>query len=173
MAEKEGKTVDLLVVPAVNPFDAMVQTAAKLQASRLVTGVSARMDSEELARRIGRAWERLPEPRHAFSLEIITPDRPSIFVNLGPHPPRLWPEDVDLVHEMWLELSEKYAGAKLHHRDVVGVALRRMREQLKSKQHTEVVKDILQEVEHRKEPPNESGVGDRGSGRDHLLIPDP
>jgi len=48
-----------------------------------------------------------------------------------------------------------------------------MREQLKSKQHTEVVKDILQEVEHRKEPPNESGVGDRGSGKDHLLIPDP
>src|SRR4029078_6575834 len=25
MAEKEGKTVDLLVAPAVNPFDAMVQ----------------------------------------------------------------------------------------------------------------------------------------------------
>ena len=173
MAEKEGKTVDLLVVPAVNPFDAMVQTAAKLQASRLVTGVSARMDSEELARRIGRAWERLPEPRHAFSLEIITPDRPSIFVNLGPHPPRLWPEDVDLVHEMWLELSEKYAGAKLHHRDVVGVALRRMQEQLKSKQHTEVVKDILQEVEHRKEPPKGSGVADQESGKDHLLIPDP
>src|SRR5206468_1610918 len=149
MAEKEGKTVDLLVVPAVNPFDAMVQTAAKLRASRLVTGVSARMASEELARRIGSAWERLPEPRHAFSLEIITPDRPSIFVNLGPHPPRLWPEDLDLVHELWLELSEKYTGAKLHHRDIVGVALRRMRDQLKSKQHTEVVKDILQEVEHR------------------------
>ena len=58
MAEKEGKTVDLLVVPGVNPFDAMVQTAAKLQASRLVTGVSAKMDSEELARRIGKAWEK-------------------------------------------------------------------------------------------------------------------
>ena len=27
MAEKEGKPVELLVVPAVNPFDAMVQTA--------------------------------------------------------------------------------------------------------------------------------------------------
>jgi amino acid transporter len=152
MAEKEGKHVDLLVVPAVNPFDAMVQTAAKLQASRLVTGVSARMDSEELARRIGRAWERLVEPRHAFSLEIITPGRPSIYVNLGPHPPRLWPEDVDLVHEMWLELSEKYAGAKLHHRDIVGVALRRMQEQLKSEEHKDVVKDILDEVQHRKEP---------------------
>ena len=73
MAEKEGKTVDLLVVPGVDPFDAMVQTAAKLKASRLVTGVSAKMDSEELARRIGLAWEKLPEPRHPFSLEIITP----------------------------------------------------------------------------------------------------
>lgn len=156
LAEKEGKHVDLLVVPAVNPFDAMVQTAAKIQASRLVTGVSARMDSEELARRIGRAWERLPEPRHAFSLEIITPGRPSIYVNLGPHPPRLWPEDVDLVHEIWLELSEKYAGAKLHHRDVVGVALRRMREQLQNQERDGVVHDILHEIEHRKEPgPNE------------------
>ena len=53
------------------------------KASRLVTGVSARMDSEELARRIGLAWEKLAEPRHPFSLEIITPGRPSVFVNLG------------------------------------------------------------------------------------------
>ena len=152
MAEKEGKTVDLLVVPAVNPFDAMVQTAAKLQASRLVTGVSARMDSEELARRIGNAWERLPEPRHPFSLEIITPGRPSTFVNLGPHPPRLWPEDVELVHEMWRDVSDKYAGSKVHHRDIVGVALRRMRDQLNSGDRDEVVHDILEELEHRKEP---------------------
>jgi len=152
LAEKEGKTVDLLVVPAVNPFDAMVQAAAKLQASRLVTGVSARMDSEELARRIGQAWERLPEPRHPFSLEIITPDRPSVFVNLGPHPPRLWPEDVELVHDMWLELSEKYAGSKLHHRDIVGVALRRMQDQLQTAERDGVVHDILEEIEHRKEP---------------------
>jgi amino acid transporter len=150
VAEKEGKTVDLLVVPAINPFDAMVQTAAKLQASRLVTGVSARMDSEELARRIGQAWERLAEPRHAFSLEIIDPDRPSMFVNLGPHPPRLWPEDIDLVHELWLELSDKYAGSRLHHRDIVGVALRRMRDELRSKLRDDVVHDILEEVEHRK-----------------------
>jgi hypothetical protein len=113
MAEKEGKTVELLVVPGVNRFDAMVQTASRLQSSRLVTGLSARMDSEELARQIGQAWERLPEPRHPFSLEIITPDRPSIFVNLGPHRPRLWPEDLDLLHKMWLELTDEYTGSKL------------------------------------------------------------
>jgi amino acid transporter len=155
LAEREGKPVDLLVVPGVNPFDAMVHAAARLQASRLVTGVSAKMDSEELARRIGKAWERLPEPRHAFSLEIITPGRPSMFVNLGPHPPRLWPEDVDLVHEMWLEISDQYAGSEVHHRDIVGVALRRMRDQLGSPQRDEVVSDILEELSHRPhdEPP--------------------
>jgi hypothetical protein len=157
LAEKEGKHVDLLVVPGVNPFDAMVHAASRLQASRLVTGVSAKMDSEELARRIGKAWERLPEPRHPFSLEIITPDRPSMFVNLGPHPPRLWPEDVDLVHEMWLEVSDQYAGAKVHHRDIVGVALRRMREQLNSTERDKVVADVLEELSHRSRVPGQDG----------------
>jgi hypothetical protein len=151
LAEKEGKTVDLLVVPGLNPFDAMVQTAAKLKAARLVTGVSPRMDSEELARRIGQAWERLPEPRHAFSLEITTPGRKSTFVNLGPHPPRLWPEDVDLVHDMWLDISEHGLGSKLHHRDIVGVALRRMQTQLDGSTRDEVIQDILKEIDHRPE----------------------
>ena len=126
----------------------MVRTAATLKASRLVSGVSARMDSEELARRIGKAWEALPEPRHPFSLEIISPDRPSIFVNLGPHPPRLWPEDIDLVHGLWLELSEDF-GSKLHHRDVVGVALRRMNKELHSRERSDVLHDVVYELEHR------------------------
>jgi amino acid transporter len=156
IAEKEGKPVELLTVPGLNPFDAMVQTAATLKVSRLVSGVSARMDSEELARRIGRAWERLPEPRHAFSLEIISPERPSIFVNLGPHPPRLWPEDVDLVHDLWLELSEDF-GSKLHHRDVVGVALRRMDKELRSKERPDVVADVREELEHRPKEVREVG----------------
>jgi hypothetical protein len=131
VAEKEGKPVELLVVPAVNPFDALAHAANTLRASRLVTGVSARMESDELARRIGLAWEALPEPRHPFSLEVISPDRPSIYVNLGPHPPRLWPEDVDLLHELWLKLSHsEKLGSRLHHRDVVGVALRRLQRDL-------------------------------------------
>jgi len=148
VAEKEGKPVELLTVPGVNPFDAMVQSATTLKASRLVSGVSARMDSEELARRIGNAWEKQPEPRHPFSLEIISPGRPSIFVNLGPHPPRLWPADVDLVHELWLELSDDF-GSKLHHRDVVGVALRRMERELRSGKRPDVLDDVRDELEHR------------------------
>ena len=141
MAEKAGKTADLLVVPGVDPFDAMVQTAAKLKASRLVTGVSSKMDSEELARHIGLAWEKLPEPRHPFSLEIITPDRPSVYVNLGPHPPRLWPEDLDRAHDLWLQLQANF-GSKLHHRDVVGLALRRLQKDLEGERKNEVLDDL-------------------------------
>ena len=123
----------------------LVQTAQRLKASRLVTGVSPRMDSEELARRIGLAWEKLPEPRHPFSLEVISPDRPSIYVNLGPHPPRLWPEDVDRAHDLWLKLQENF-GSRLHHRDVIGVALRRLQKDLDDTRRDEVLTDIEKEL---------------------------
>jgi amino acid transporter len=147
MAEKEGKPVELLVVPAINPFDALVQTADQLKVSRLITGVSPRMASDELARQIGLAWERLPEPRHPFSLEIICPDRPSTFVNLGPHPPRLWPEDVDKLHDLWLRLSsEEKLGAKLHHRDVIGYALRRLESELNGDDHSEILQQLSNEL---------------------------
>ena len=149
MAEKEGKTVELLVVPSVDPFDAIVQTAQKLQASRVVTGESLRMDTAELARRIGLAWEKLPEPRHAFSLEVLSIDKPAFFVNLGPHPPRLWPEDVQRLHEVWLRLSQGPFGSRLHHRDVLGVALRRLERDLgdESKRDT-ALSDLDSELRH-------------------------
>jgi len=147
LAEKEGKHVELLVVPAVDPFEALVQTASSLQASRLVTGVSSRMSSEELAHRIGRAWEQLPSPKHPFSLEVISPDRESVFVNLGPHPPRLWPEDLDRLHDLWLELSgTEHVGSRLHHRDVIGVALRRLQHDLASDDRSKVLKDLEKEL---------------------------
>jgi hypothetical protein len=147
LAEKEGKPVELLVVPALDPFTALVQTASQLKVSRLITGVSLNMTSDELARRIGLAWEELPEPRHPFALEIITPDRPSTFVNLGPHPPRLWPEDVDRLHDLWLKLSaENMLGSKLHHRDVVGFALRQLESDLDGPDGSEVLKRLNSEV---------------------------
>jgi hypothetical protein len=147
MAEKEGKPVELLVVPAVNPFDAVVQTATRLKASRLVTGVSAKMTSEELARQIGLSWESQPEPRHAFSLEVISKDRPSMYVNLGPHPPRLWPEDVDRLHDLWLRLSDSESvGSRLHHRDIVGLALRRLARDLEDGKREQVLTDLDHEL---------------------------
>jgi amino acid transporter len=149
MAEKEGKTVELLVVPSADPFNAIVQTAQTLQSSRVVTGASLRMETAELARRIGLAWEVLPEPRHSFSLEVLQPEKPSFFVNLGPHPPRLWPEDVERLHNLWLRLSQSELGSKLHHRDVVGTALRRLERDLQDPDRREqVIFDVDYEVRH-------------------------
>jgi amino acid transporter len=154
VAEKQGKSVELLVVPAIDPFDAMVQTATRLQVSKLVVGVSARMASEELASRIGQSWERMPEPRHAFSLEITNPDRPSVYVNLGPHPPRLWPEDVARLHRIWLRLcAHSGVGSRLHHRDVVGVALQRLEQDLEDDLDGGILESLEQEIHKPHEIP--------------------
>ncbi|MBV9268771.1 MAG: hypothetical protein JO061_21565, partial [Acidobacteriaceae bacterium] len=87
-------------------------------------------------------------PRHPFSLEIITPGRPSTFVNLGPHPPRLWPDDVDKLHNLWLELSDD-VGSKLRHRDVVGLALKRLESELKGPERDQVVQQLNDQIESR------------------------
>ncbi len=148
-AEKEGKTCELLVVPSQDPFLAIVQTAAKIQATRVVVGASLRMDAADLAQRIGLAWETLDEPRHPFSLEVIDPGAKTLFVNLGPHPPRLWPEDLDRLHGLWLKLTQDEFNSKLHHRDVVGVALQRLKRDLESpERHAEAIADIQEELKH-------------------------
>jgi hypothetical protein len=66
----------------------------------------------------------------------------------------LWPEDVDRVHRLWLELCSKRGGAKLHHRDIIGVALNRLEKQMHSEQSEDVLRDIEMEVnQHPAEPP--------------------
>jgi len=147
LAEKAGKHVELLVVPGSDPYEAVVQTAGRLQSSRIVMGLSPKLTPSEQGAQVGYYWEQLPEPRPSLSLEIVLENqKDTIFFNLGPHPPRLWPEDIDLVHRLWLELSGMGPGAKLHHRDIIGVALRRMSAELHSPRSGEVVEDILREV---------------------------
>jgi amino acid transporter len=154
LAEKAGKHVELMVVPGGNPYGAIVQTAQRLESSRIVMGLSPKMNPAEQGALVGREWENLPEPRPSLSLEIVAPEEPeSIFLNLGPHPPRLWPEDIDLLHRLWLELSAKGPGSKLHHRDVVGVALRRMQQELDSGRAEDVVADVMREVSNGSKTP--------------------
>jgi len=147
LAEKAGKHVELMVVPGANPYAAIIQSAQRLQSGRIVMGLSPKLSPAEQGATVGREWESLPEPRPSLSLEIVVPgESESIFYNLGPHPPRLWPEDLDLLHQLWLDLTSKGPGAKLHHRDVVGVALRRLEQQLKSGQADDVVADVMREI---------------------------
>ena len=147
LAEKAGKHVELMVVPGTDPYEAVVQTAARLESSRIVMGLSPKLTPSEQGAQVGYYWEQLPEPRPSLSLEIVLENqKDTVFFNLGPHPPRLWPEDLDLLHRLWLELSAKGPGAKLHHRDVVGVALRRMNAELHSDLSGEVLDDVLREI---------------------------
>ena len=80
------------------PIALIAMTAGVLLVLALAGGAAALWVFRDAVARTVVQWEKLPEPRHPFSLEIISPTRPSVYVNLGPHPPRLWPEDVDLVH---------------------------------------------------------------------------
>ncbi len=147
LAEKTGKHVELMVVPGADPYEAVVQSAARLQASRIVMGLSPALTPSEQGARVGDCWERLPEPRPALSLELVLENQKDVvFFNLGPHPPRLWPADIDLAHRLWLEVSSMGPGAKLHHRDIIGVALRRMNAEMRSERAHEVLEDITREL---------------------------
>jgi amino acid transporter len=141
VAEKAGKHVELLTVPGRDYYQALLFSAQQLDSSRIVTNAAPQLPPEEQARQVGQAWERLPEPRRGMTLEIVPPngDGPLLF-SLGPHPPRLWPSDIVLVHKLWQELSDRpEIGSRLHHRDVVSVALQRLDEQLHSQERSEIL----------------------------------
>ncbi|MGH9608617.1 MAG: APC family permease [Bryobacteraceae bacterium] len=152
VAEKSGKHVELLTVPSRDEYMALVRAAQLLRASRIVATPKPYMTTEEEARNIGRAWEQLAPPRPALALEIIAPDGgPAQWFSLGPHQPQLWPSDVDLVHRLWKELSDRPEfGTRMHHRDVVGVALRRLEHDLHGHDGRQVLRDV--EGELRREP---------------------
>jgi amino acid transporter len=148
VAEKAGKHVELLAVPSRDDYAALVRVAQLLKASRIVIGASPHLAPEEQAQLVGRAWEQLPPPRPGLALEIIPRDggEPHLFA-LGPHPPQLWPTDVELVHRLWKDLSDRPEfGSRLHHRDIVGVALRRLDRDLRSRNGREVLRDVEREL---------------------------
>jgi amino acid transporter len=157
VAEKDGKHVELLVVPGRDYNRATVEVAERLKSSLVVMGLSAKMTPSQQAKAFGDAWERLPQPRPQLSLEILDEETgKQTYFNLGPHPPRLWPEDIDLLHRLWLNLSDKGLGHKLHHRDVVRVALRRLESDLQSPNSKEVLREVSREASEERKPPEEA-----------------
>ena len=157
LAEKAGKHVELLTVPSRDDCLALLFTAQQLDSARIVTNPPPHVSAEQQALDIGKAWELLPEPRRGFTLEVIPQGdgRPRMFV-LGPHPPRLWPNDIALLHRLWQEISNRpNIGSRLHHRDVVSVALRRLEEELRSEHSGEIMTQVESELQEEPdvEPP--------------------
>jgi|HubBroStandDraft_2_1064218.scaffolds.fasta_scaffold00542_11 amino acid transporter len=156
VAEKEGKPVSLLVVPAADVFDAIVVTAQRLDSSRIVCGLSNKLTADEQAKLTGDAWERLPEPRPRLIVEIHEPNGKIHEYPLGPHAPRMRTQDLELMHKVWLDITSdpKYCGA--HHYHIVALALEELRRELNSDQRAEVLAKLLDEM-HRDEPTKGDG----------------
>ncbi|HKR84580.1 MAG TPA: APC family permease [Terriglobales bacterium] len=148
-AEKEGKPISLLVVPASDVFDAIVATAQRLESSRIVCGLSNKLTPDEQAKLTGDAWEHLPEPRPRLIMEVRLPGGIAREYSLGPHLPRLRTQDLDLLHHIWLEVTSdpRFAGA--HHYHVVAVALEELERELKGTNREEVLDRLWQEIQKR------------------------
>jgi amino acid transporter/nucleotide-binding universal stress UspA family protein len=146
VAEKEGKPVSLLVVPGTDVFEAIVVTAQRLASSRIVCGKSNKLSLDEQGKLTGDAWERLPEPRPRLTLVVYEADGTAHEYLLGPHTPRMRPQDIGLMHNVWLDITKdpRFAGA--HHYHVVALALEQLQRELKSGARQELLDRLEREI---------------------------
>jgi amino acid transporter len=141
VAESFGKTVSLLVVPAGDIFAALAQSANSLEIDSVVSGVSTKMSAEDQAYHLGQAWEALPEPKRQFNFFVIEPNGQSKVFYIGPHAPNLSPDDVQLVHRLWLNMRRDPSVSDLHHSDIITYALTRLAGQY-AREKVEILRDL-------------------------------
>ncbi|HEX7894999.1 MAG TPA: APC family permease, partial [Terriglobales bacterium] len=155
LAEKKGKTIHLAVAAATDKWEAILRSAQSLESNMVVLGASPTSPVTEEARLAGLAWERLADPKPQLALEIVFPTGQQHIFYLGPHAPRLTPKEVDLLHGIWLELSNDLAPEELHHHDVVHFALEELRGELRDSHHDEVIRkmrDHILGIKNRRTP---------------------
>jgi amino acid transporter len=141
VAESFGKKVSLLVVPAAEIFPALAQTASSLEVESVVSGSSSSLTAEEQAYYMGQAWEAMPEPKRQFNFCVVAPNGDIKVFYIGPHAPSLSPEDVQLVHRLWLNMRRDPLAAELHHSDIITYALTRL-----AGQYAREKQDILRDL---------------------------
>jgi len=141
VAESFGKKVSLLVVPAGDVFAALVQGANSLEVESVVSSVSSKMTAEDQAFHMGQAWEALPEPKRQFNFYVVDPASDVKVFYIGPHAPNLSPDDVQLVHRLWLNMRRDPSMPDLHHSDIITYALTRMAGQY-AREKQEILRDL-------------------------------
>jgi amino acid transporter len=153
IAEKEGKPVRLAVAAGNDLWEGILRTAANLESSTIVAGSSSKTAVTDQAREIGIAWEKMGEPRPRVTLELCSPSGREQVFYLGPHAPRLTPKEIDLLHKIWLELSDQLPGREIHHHDIVHFALAEVERELANGQQNDVLerlRDHLSEIQSRR-----------------------
>jgi amino acid transporter len=141
VAESFGKKVSLLVVPAGDIFAALTQSANSLEVDSVVSGLSSSMTAEDQAFHLGQAWEALPEPKRQFNFFVVGPDGETKVFYIGPHAPTLSPDDVQLVHRLWLNMRRDPVMQDLHHSDIITYALTRLAGQY-AREKIEILRDL-------------------------------
>ena len=141
VAESFGKKVSLLVVPAGDIFAALIQTANSLEVDSVVSGLSTKMTPEDQAFHMGQAWEALPEPKRQFNFYVVDPNGQVKVFYIGPHAPNLSPDDVQLVHRLWLNMRRDPSVADLHHSDIITYALSRLAGQY-AREKVEILREL-------------------------------
>jgi len=155
LAEKKGKSIHLAVAAATGKWDAILRAAQNMRSATVVLGPSPTRPVAEEARIAGLAWERLPDPKPQLTLEVYFPSGQEHIFYLGPHAPRLTPQEIDLLHRIWLQLSQDVAPDELHHHDIVHFAMQELEQEIKSGDHehvTERLRKHLEEIKDRRMP---------------------
>ena len=145
MAERYGRAVRLLVVPASNVFDAVVDAVLRLHSSEVYTGESETLSADDQARLLGTAWERVPKSELLDVRLIIhhSSGRTATY-HLGAHAPTLTPDDLNRIHALWLDVV-KAVGPHVHHRDVVRASLIHMEQELRGP-NRDAALDLVRQV---------------------------
>ncbi len=142
LAERAGRPVRLLIVPARSVFDAIVGAVVRLRSSDVYVGESATLSAADQARLLGDAWERIDKPETLdVRLAIYHRSGRADNYHLGAHPPSLTSGDLDLIHRLWLD-AVKSVGPHVHHHDVVRAALNQMEHQLSGPNRDDAVAAI-------------------------------
>ena len=149
VAERHGRPVRLLIVPGANPYDAILQTAIRLQSYEIALGESSRVPASEQARLLGEAWERTPKAANLQMRVVVycSGDRREVF-HLGVHAPNLDADDLDRVHRLWLDSSR--VNPHLHHRDIVAVALKDFEARLLGPDRERVLGELRDQSEEQR-----------------------
>src|SRR5438876_4335306 len=146
IAEKKGKTIHLAVAAATDRWEAILRAAQSLQSSAVGLGASNKTPVVQDARLAGLAWERLPDPKPQLAVQFYFPSGQDQIVYLGPHAPHLTPKEIELLHGIWLELSNEVAPDEIHHHDVVHFALEELQRDMSNSKRREVIGNLRQHL---------------------------
>ena len=153
VAESFGKKVSLLMIPAGDVFTALAQSANSLEVDSVVAGVSSSMTAEEQAFHLGQAWEALSEPKRQFNFYVVDTNGEAKVFYIGPHTPKLSPDDVQLVHRLWVNMRRDPSMQELHHGDIITYALTHL-----AGQYAREKEDILRDLRNYRAAETPVGV---------------